>query len=162
MTEVQIVAQPGVPQIVITREFASSPEALFRAHTEPDLLVRWLGPRRLTMVIDRFEPRDGGIWRYIQREEDGREYGFHGVYHGTPSLEGIVNTFEFEGAPGHVALETLTFERKGDKTVVRNNAIYQSVEARDAMMQSGMEAGIKDGYGRQDELLAEGMARTTP
>ena len=158
MSEVQIVAEPGVPQIVITREFAASPEALFRAHTEPDLLVRWLGPRRLTMVIDRFEPRDGGIWRYLNREEDGTEYGFHGVYHGTPSVDGIVNTFEFEGAPGHVSLETLTFERRGDKTLVRTNAIYQSVEARDAMIADpGWRRESSTGIERLDELLAGGV-----
>lgn len=156
MAELQIVAEPGVPQIVITREFKAPPEALFRAHTEPDLLVRWLGPRRLTMAIDRFELRDGGRWRYLHREEDGTEYAFHGVFHGTPSLEGIVQTFEFEGTPGHVSLETLTFERRGDTTLLRQNAVYQSVADRDAMVQSGMEAGIVDGYERLDGLLANG------
>jgi uncharacterized protein YndB with AHSA1/START domain len=158
LADLQIVAEPGVPQIVITRWFAASPEALFRAHTEPDLLVRWLGPRRLSMVIDRYELRDGGVWRYVNREEDGTEYAFHGVFHGTPSVAGIVQTFEFEGWPGHVSLETLTFERRGDKTLVRNNAVYQSVEDRDAMVQSGMEAGIVEGYDRLDELLASGRA----
>jgi uncharacterized protein YndB with AHSA1/START domain len=161
MAEVQIVAEPGVPQIVITREFAASPEALFRAYTEPDLLAQWLGPRRLTMVIDRYEVRDGGTWRYVHREEDGTEYGFHGVFHGTPSLDGIVQTFEFEGAPGNVALETLTFERQGDKTVLHQNAVYQTVEARDAMIQSGMEGGVKDSMDRLEELLAGGGG-TTP
>jgi hypothetical protein len=89
MAKTQIIAEPGVPQIVITREFAAPRELLFRAHTDPELLVQWLGPRRLTMTIDRLDARHGGTWRYIHREADGTEYAFHGVYHGTPSPDGI-------------------------------------------------------------------------
>lgn len=157
MTDVEIVAEPGVPQIVITREFAASPEALFRAHTEPDLFAQWIGPRRLTTIIDRYEARHGGNWRYVSREEDGTEYGFRGVFHGTPSVEGIVQTFEYEGSPGHVSLESLTFESRGDKTLLRLNSVFQTVEDRDAaIIGSGMEGGIKEGYERLDELLGGG------
>ncbi len=154
LAELKIVAEPGVHQILITREFAASPEALVRAHTEPELLARWLGPRRLSMEIDRFEARDGGRWRYVSREEDGTEYGFHGVFHGTPSVEGIVQTFEFEGAPGHVSLETLRLEERDGRTVVRTHSVYQSIEARDAMVASGMAEGMNDGFMRLEELLA--------
>ena len=105
MAKTQIIAKPGMPQIEITREFDAPRELLFRAHTDPKLLVQWLGPRRLTMTIDRFDARDGGTWRYTHRDTDGTEYGFHGVFHGTPSVDGIVQTFEFEGAPGHVSLK---------------------------------------------------------
>lgn len=154
MTRTQITAEHGVPQILITREFDAPRELLFRAFTEPDLLVQWLGPRRLTMTIDHLDVRDGGTWRYIHREADGTEYGFHGVFHGTPSPDGIIQTFEFEGAPGHVSLETLTFEERGGRTLVRQNAVYQSVEARDAMVESGMESGLNEGYERLDELVA--------
>ncbi len=158
MGTTEIIAEPGVQQIVIAREFNAPPELLFRAHTDPELLVQWLGPRRLTMTIDRFEPRDGGTWRYIHRDTDGAEYGFHGVFHGTPSLDGIVQTFEFEGAPGHVSLETLTFEEVEGRTRVRAVSVYQSVEDRDMMVQSGMEEGLNEGYDRLDELIA----RLTP
>ena len=154
MAETEIIAPPGVPQILINREFAAPRELLFRAFTDPELLVQWLGPRRLTMRIDRFELRDGGTWRYVHRDEDGTEYGFHGIFHGTPSPDGIVQTFEFEGAPGHVSLETLTFEERGERTVVHQNAVYQSVAARDAMIESGMESGLNEGFARLDELLA--------
>lgn len=144
-----------MPQIVITREFDAPRELLFRAHTDPALLAQWLGPRGLTMTVDRWEVRDGGTWRYIHRDGDGNEYGFHGVFHGTPSAEGgIVQTFEFEGTPGHVSLETLTFEERDGKTVVRTNDIFQSVEDRDAMLQLGMAEGVNEGYERLDELLA--------
>jgi uncharacterized protein YndB with AHSA1/START domain len=153
MPKAQITAEPGTPQMFLTREFAAPREFLFRAHTDPELLVQWLGPRRLTMTIDVYEVRDGGRWRYIHREETGAEHGFHGVFHGTPSVDGIVQTFEWEGAPGHVCLETLTFEERNGKTVLHINDVYQSVEDRDAMLQSGMEDGINESYERLDELI---------
>ncbi len=154
MAKTQIIAEPGLPYIEITREFNAPRELLFRAFTDPELLVQWLGPRRLSMTIDRLEVRDGGTWRFIHREADGTEYGFHGVFHGTPSPDGIVRTFEFEGAPGHVSLETATFEEHGSRTLLRTNAVYQSVEDRDAMVQSGMEDGVNDSMERLDELIA--------
>jgi len=154
MAETKITAEPGMPQIVITREFEAPRELVFRAHTDPELLVQWLGPRALTMRIDRLDARDGGAWRYTHRDGEGNEYGFHGVYHGTPSPDGIVQTFEFEGAPGHVSLETITFEDHGGRTLLRQNAVFQSVEDRDGMIQSGMETGVNDSMERLDELLA--------
>ena len=154
MTTTRIIAEPGVPFIDMTREFAASRDLLFRAHTDPELLVQWLGPRRLTMRVDRFELRDGGTWRYTHRDADGAEFGFHGVFHGTPSPESILQTFEFEGAPGHVSLDSLTFEERGARTLVRIHSVHQSVEARDAMIQSGMEGGLNEGYERLDELVA--------
>jgi uncharacterized protein YndB with AHSA1/START domain len=158
----QIIAVPGVPQIVITREFDAPCELLYRAYTEPELLVQWLGPRRLTMTVDHFDVRDGGRWRYVHRDADGNEYGFHGVFHGTPSVEkGIVQTFEFEGAPGHVSLESLTLEDRGGTTLVRMNDVFQSVEDRDAALAAGMETGINEGMERLDELLVRlGTTRT--
>jgi uncharacterized protein YndB with AHSA1/START domain len=154
MTTTEIIAVPGIPQILITREFAASREFLFRAYTDPELLVQWLGPRRLTITVHQFDPRDGGSWRYTHQDVDGTEYGFHGVFHGTPSPDGIVQTFEYEGWPGHVSLETLTFEERGDRTLMRQNAVYQSVEDRDAMIRSGMESGVNDSMERLDELIA--------
>ena len=155
MAQTEIVAEPGVPQIVIAREFAAPPELLFRAHTDPDLLAKWLGPRDLTMTVNQFDARHGGTWRYVQRDAGGAEYGFRGVFHGTPSPEaGIVQTFEFEGMPGHVSMETLTFEPRGDRTLVRAVSVYQSVADRDGMVESGMEVGLADSYARLDELLA--------
>lgn len=154
MAKTQIVAEPGQPTITITREFPASPAVLFRAYTDPDLLRQWLGPRRLTMEVDHFDVRNGGTWRYVSRDTDGREYGFHGVYHGTPSPDGIVQTSEFEGAPGHVSLESISFEWRDGRTLVRNLSVYQSVAARDAMVQSGMESGVNQGFERLDELLA--------
>jgi uncharacterized protein YndB with AHSA1/START domain len=137
----------------MSREFDAPRDLVFRAHFDPELLVQWLGPRRLTMEIERHEARDGGTYRFIHRDQDGTEYGFHGVFHGTPTPDGAVRTFEFEGTPGHVSLETLTLEEHDGKTTLLANAVYQSVEDRDAMAASGMEKGVNEGYEKLDELL---------
>lgn len=153
MNELQVTAEPGIPQVLTQRSFAAPRALVFRAFTEPDLLSQWLGPRRLTMRIDRFDPRDGGTWRYVHTEADGTEYGFHGVFHGEPSVEGIVQTFEFEGAPGHVQLDTVAFEETDGITTVHGNSVFQSVADRDAMVSAGMADGISQGYERLEELL---------
>jgi uncharacterized protein YndB with AHSA1/START domain len=154
VTSTHIIAEPGVPQVVITREFDAPRELLFRAHTDPDLLVQWLAPRQLTMTIDRFDLRDGGPWRYQHWEADGTDYAFHGVFHGQPSPDAIVQTCEFEGRPGHVSLWTVTFSEHGDKTLLSHNAVYQSVADRDLGLQSGMEESVSGSMDRLDELLA--------
>ncbi len=153
MGTTKVTAESGSQQITITREFAAPRDLLFRAHTDPDLLVQWLGPRNLTMTVDTYDVRHGGTWRYTHRDADGNEYGFRGIFHGTPSLDGIVQTFEFEGAPGHVSLETLTFEEEEGRTRLRVVSVFQSVEDRDAMIQHGMEQGLNEGYDRLDELI---------
>ena len=91
-------------------------------------------------------------------DDDGNEHGFHGVFHGEPSLDGIVQTFEYEGVPGHVSMDTVTFEERDGKTVVRTNSVFQSVEDRDGMYESGMADGMNEGYDRLDELLAKQIA----
>jgi uncharacterized protein YndB with AHSA1/START domain len=149
----QIIAEPGVPQLVVSREFLAPRDLLFRAYIDPGLLRQWQGPLRLAMAIDRFDPRDGGTWRFIRSDGDGADHGFHGVFHGDPSRERIVWTFESEDFPGHVCLETLTFGERGDVTVVRQNSVYQSVEDRDAAVASGMEQSINESMERLDELL---------
>jgi uncharacterized protein YndB with AHSA1/START domain len=159
MGKTQITAEPGTPFIQISRTFDAPKELLFRAHTEPDLLVQWLGPRGMEMTVDRYEIRDGGTWRYIHRDADGNEYGFHGVFHGQPSIDGIVQTFEFEGAPGHVMLERLTFEEHDGRTTVHVHSVAQSVNDRDAMVVGGMESGISQGYERLDELIEQLTAK---
>jgi uncharacterized protein YndB with AHSA1/START domain len=154
MSKTAITAEPGIPQIIITREFDAPRDLVFRAHIDPDLLVQWLGHRDLVTAVDRYEARDGGTWRYRQTDADGNTYGFHGVFHGTPSPDAIVQTFEFEGAPGHVCLETTAFAERGGKTLMRSVSSFQSVEDRDAMIASGMEHGVHDSGERLAELLA--------
>lgn len=158
MTELKVTAEPGVPQVFTERTFDAPRELVFRAFIEPDLLVQWLGPRQYTMTIDRFDARDGGSYRYVHADDAGNAFGFHGVFHGEPSPDGFVQTFEFEGAPGNVSMDTLTLEERDGKTTVRTNSVFQSVEARDAMVQSGMAEGMNDGYDRLEELVAKLVA----
>jgi uncharacterized protein YndB with AHSA1/START domain len=154
MGETHITADPGIPQVVMTREFDAPRELLFRAYTEPELMTQWWGPRRFSMTIDRFEPRHGGEWRFLHRDDDGSEHGFRGVFHGDPSVDGgIVQTWEYEGAPGHVHLETAAFEPRDGGTRLVLTASYQSVEARDAEFEAGMESGARETLDRLDELV---------
>lgn len=155
-----VTAEPGTPFIEITRDFAAPVELLFRVHTEPDLLAQWLGPRKYAMIVERYEVRDGGVYRYVHRGADGVEHRFRGVFHGTPSEDGITQTFEYEGWPGHVSLETLRFEPIEGGTRLHIRSVYQSVEDRDGMVSSGMEDGVREGYERLDELVA-GLAAPT-
>jgi len=149
----QIETPAGVPFVNMSREFAAPRALVYRAFFEPDLLVQWLGPRKYRMTIETMEVRDGGRWRYTHHDDQGNAWSFHGVYHGTPTADGAVQTFEFDGAPGHVSLEQVTFEERDGRTVVRTHSVFQSLEARDAMVQAGMAEGVNDGYARLDELI---------
>ena len=155
MSNTQITAEPGMPQIVITAQFDAPRELVCRAYTEPELLVQWLGPRDLTMTIDHYEAHDGGRWRYLHTDASGNTYGYHGVFHGDPSPAGIVQTFEFEGVPGHVKLDVTTFTEQDGMTLVTTVSSFGSVADRDGMIASGMERGVRDGEERLAELLAK-------
>jgi uncharacterized protein YndB with AHSA1/START domain len=155
MNETQITAEPGIPLITVTREFDAPRDLVFRAYTAPELLTQWLGPRDLALTVERYDVRDGGRWRYVHTDREGNSYGFHGVFHGASSPQVIVQTFEFEGAPGHVKLDTTTLEQSGDKTRVRTISAFSSVDDRDAMIAYGMERGMRDSAERLEELLAK-------
>jgi uncharacterized protein YndB with AHSA1/START domain len=157
MSDTTITARPGTPFIEVTREFAAPPAAVFRAHREPDLVKRWLGPADLEMEIFEYDVRPGGSYRYAHRADRG-EFFFRGVFHSVShSAEDgtrIVQTFEFEGAPGEVSLDTTTFTGLGDgRTRLQNHSVFPSVDARDAAVANGMEGGIADSYERLDTLL---------
>jgi uncharacterized protein YndB with AHSA1/START domain len=152
--ETQIVADADVPLIRITREFDAPPARVFRAHTDPDLVVQWLGPRGLEMRIDHYDCRTGGSYRYVHSDANG-EYGFHGSFHEVRPDELIVQTFTFEGAPDGVALEKLVLTDLGDgRTRLTSTSLCDSFADRDAMLASGMEVGVREGYERLDEVLA--------
>jgi uncharacterized protein YndB with AHSA1/START domain len=154
--ETQITVDPDVPLVRITREFDAPPSKVFRAHTDPELLVRWLGPRDLEMSIDHFDCRTGGSYRYVHRQ-GGEEYGFRGCFHEVRPNELIVQTFTFEGMPDGVALEKLVLEDLGDgRTRLTATSLVDSFADRDAMVASGMEVGIREGYEKLDEVLAAG------
>ncbi|WP_290057651.1 SRPBCC family protein [Amycolatopsis solani] len=147
-----ITAQPGTPFIEISREFAASPDKVLRAHTDPELVVRWLGPRGMEMELLEFDARSGGAYHYVHRDDRG-EYRFRGVYH-TVSADRIVQTFEFEGNPGEVCLESMPLIDLGGRTRIEGRSVFPSVEARDAAVKSGMNNGITQSYERLDAVLA--------
>ena len=155
IAEATIEADPNVPIIRITREFAGTPEQLFRAHTDPKLFAQWVGPRSLQTRVTEWDARSGGSWRYVSTR-DGEEYAFRGCFHEIRP-DRIVQTFTYEGAPDGVALETLSFEDLGDgRTRLHAQSLVDSFEGRDAWLRSGMEVGVNEGYAKLEELIANG------
>ena len=153
MGKSQFTIKPGVQEVVGTRTFDAPREAVFKAHTDPKAIAQWWGLRSSVTTVDKLEPREGGRWRFVQRGSDGQEDGFHGVFHAVVPPERIVQTFEYEGTPGHVLMETLTLAEENGKTVLTSQSVYQSVEDRDGMVAAGMEVGANETLDRLEELL---------
>ena len=155
LTEARIEADPRVPVIRITRDFTATPEQLLRAHTDPELFARWVGPDSVGTRIEHWDARTGGSWRFVNTR-DGEEYGFHGSFHEI-GADRIVQTITYEGDPDGVALETLRFEDLGDgRTRLHTQSLVDSFEGRDAWLRSGMEVGVNEGYAKLDRLISAG------
>lgn len=149
-----IEADEKLPIIRITRDFNATPAQLIKAHTNPELYARWVGPDDISTEIDYWDARTGGSWRFLSKRGD-QEYAFHGSFHEVGDAR-IVQTFTWEGMPDGVSLETLTFEDLGgDRTRLHAQSLVDSFEARDGWLASGMEVGIKDGYAKLDALLSD-------
>lgn len=151
----KVIAEPGVPQVVIIREFNAPRALLFRAYTEPELVARWLGPADLELVVNQLDPRHGGRWRWTQYDGDGNCYVFHGLYHGTPTPERIVQTYEFDQQPGTVYLNLITFDETDGVTTLTQNTVFFAVEDRDLYVDGGMERGIHASMHQLDNLITE-------
>lgn len=151
--ETAIRVPEGLPLIEIVREFDAPPEKVYRAHVDGALAMRWMGPRDIESRIDHWDARTGGSWRYVSgRGED--EFAFFGSFHELRPAERIVQTFTYEGFPDGVALEILRLEPlEGGRCRLTAVSVGESVEGRDAMVASGMESGIVEGYEKLDELL---------
>ncbi|HEV8591888.1 MAG TPA: SRPBCC family protein [Pyrinomonadaceae bacterium] len=152
-----VTAEPGKQELFITREFDAPRDLVFKAHTDPDLYIQWVGPNDLTMTIDKWDSRDGGSYKFTH-ERDGHKYSFFGVNHEVHAPERIIGTFEFDGLPerGHVIMGKTRFEElpEGRSRVV-HQSVFFSVADRDGMIQSGMERGVAEGYEKLDALLAK-------
>lgn len=149
-----IAADATLPLIRITRDFRGTVAQLMRAHLDPELFARWVGPDGMDTLVDRWDARDGGEWRYVAGR-DGEEYAFRGCFHriGTDT---IVQTFTWEGMPEDVSLETLRFEDLGEgRTRLHAQSLVDSFEGRDAWLRSGMETGVDQGYAKLDALLLD-------
>ena len=153
--EAQISAPPGQPVIEIVREFDAPVERVFRAHVDPELVVQWLGPRRLTMRLEQWDMRRGGSYRYVHVDEDGTEYGFWGAVHDVQPDRSITQTFGFDPEPDSPSFDRAEFTDLGDgRTRLRVVSVTHDVATRDAMLSSGMEHGMQQSYQRLDEVLA--------
>jgi len=148
------VTTPTDRTIHIEREFDAPRDLVFATFTNPDLIPEWWGPRGTTTEVDVMDVRTGGDWRFIAHDADGTQTAFRGTYREVTPPERVVQTFEWEGMPGYVSLETATFEDLGDRTKVTTVGVYYSTEERDGMLGSGMEGGMNETFQRLDELLA--------
>jgi uncharacterized protein YndB with AHSA1/START domain len=151
-----VTAPEGLPFIDFEREFDHPVEKVFRAHQDSDLFRQWIGAGNPDVDLPIHEFRTGGRYRFVQKGEDGVEYAFNGVYHVVRENEFAIQTFEFEGYPDVVSIESMTFERLDDgRTRLRGHAVYPSLEARDGMAASGMEDGMNAGYTQLDAILED-------
>lgn len=150
----EITTPPDEP-VIIFRRFVKAPPALvYQAFTDPEHLAHWWGPRRLEMVVCELDLRVGGRYRFVHRALDGQEFGFHGEYRELDPPNRIVNTFVYEGAPDHEAVDTAVFEAVDGGTMITGTSVHDSIESRDAHVASGMEGGMTESYERLDERLA--------
>jgi uncharacterized protein YndB with AHSA1/START domain len=154
-----VLTTPTDREIRIERVLDAPRERVFAVWTDPQLIPEWWGPRGTTTVVDRMDVRPGGSWRFVIRHADGRENGFRGTYREVEPPERIVLTFEWEGLPGHVSVETAVFEELGERTKVIATSLFHTPEERDGMLASDMEGGMNDTYARLDELLARPLPR---
>lgn len=155
--QTKVIAEKGIQELFITREFDAPRDLVFKAFSDPELLVQWLGPRDQSMKIEHLDNHTGGSYRFLHCSASGQEFGFNGVIHDVTAPERIIRTFEFEGLPerGHVSLETATFEPlDGNRTKLTIHSIFKSVADRDGMVASGMERGVRESHERLDELFA--------
>jgi uncharacterized protein YndB with AHSA1/START domain len=160
MTKTNLTADPGSHEAVVTRVFDAPRELVFRTFMDPNLIPHWWGPRNSVTTVDTMDARPGGIWRYVQRDPEGNEYAFHGVYHEVAPPERYTYTFEFEGEPGHVLLETVTLEDQNGRTKMTDRSVFQTVEDRDRALASGMEGAAAETMDRFAELLEEKKTST--
>jgi uncharacterized protein YndB with AHSA1/START domain len=154
MGKTEFIVEPGQQDVVMTHEFDASPDVVFKAMTDPDLIPQWWGPSTTETIVAEMDVRSGGRWRFVHRSDDV-EFVFWGVYHEVKENERVVQTTEFDGAPGLVALGTATLEESDGKTKFVSREVYPSVEARDAAVQSGMESGARETMERLAEIVEQ-------
>jgi len=155
MPKTEYVIEPGRQELTSTTILDAPRELVFKAYTDPELFAKWWGPRRYENKILKYDSRTGGEWHVVQRGQDGSEHGFRGVNHEVLAPERICQTFEYLGVPGHVALQTATFEPLGNRTRIVAHIVFQSVMDRDGMVASGMQEGADESMERLAELLAK-------
>jgi uncharacterized protein YndB with AHSA1/START domain len=155
------VTTPSDREIVMTRVFDAPRDLVFEAHTSCEHMSNWWGPRKYEFASCELDFRPGGKWRIVHRAEGEEDQGFRGEFREIVRPERIVWTFEWEGMPGHISVDTLTLEEHNGKTTITATSVFDSVEDRDGMLQSGMESGAAETYDRLDEYLEILKGRAT-
>jgi uncharacterized protein YndB with AHSA1/START domain len=153
-----VVADPASQTMTWTREFEAPAERVFAAHTDPAVLPLWTGPAGTTLTLREFDARTGGCWSYVVGAPDGRSWAFHGSFHEVAAPTRIVQTFEYEGEPGHPNLEIMEFaDLPGGRSRIAGTSVFISVEDRDAML-TDFDSGLDENFDRLEALLAGGEA----
>lgn len=154
-SKLMLTVSDSAPETTMTRVFDAPKALVFKAHVDAGLIARWWGgPWQLTTVVEQMDVRPGGKWRFVERDPDGQEHAYHGEYREIVSNEKLVYTFEYEGMPGHVIIDTLIFTEQDGQTTLANHSTYQSTADRDGMIQSGMAVGAAAAMDRLEALLA--------
>ena len=150
------VTTPTDTEMHIERIFDAPRERVFAAYTDPELIPQWYGPRDTTTIVDKMDVEPGGSWRFVVRMPDGSETAFRGTFREIVPPERLVQTWEWEGMPGHVSVEIAELEDLGDgRTKFVGTTLFHTKEERDGMLES-MQGGIDETWERLDELLAAG------
>ena len=148
------VTTPSDREIRVERIFDAPRDRVWKAYTEPELVRQWWG-RGNKLVIEKMEVERGGHWRFVEHSDQG-VHGFEGRYREVTPPDRLVSTFEWDGMPGHVLVETTIFEDMGDgRTRIIATSLFHTTEDRDGMLQSGMEGGMNESYAALDRLLAK-------
>ena len=147
------VSKPSDREIRIERTFDAPRDRVWRAFTDPKLLAQWWG-RGNKLVIEKFELERGGHWRFVEHGPEGK-HGFEGRFREVTPKDRIVQTFEWDGMPAYVIIETLELTDLADgRTKVVTLSLFHTTEERDGMLESGMEEGLNQSYEALDKLLA--------
>lgn len=149
------ITTPSDREIVTERVFDAPRDLVFKTLTNPELIPEWWGPKHSTTIVDQMDVRPGGAWRFVERSSDGSENGFRGTYREVEPPERVVQTFEWEGMPGHVLVETVALEDLGEKTKLTTVSLFHTSEERDGMLDAGMELGLNESYDKLGDLLAK-------
>lgn len=151
----KVTAPEGLPFVDFEREFDAPVEAVFAAHRDPALVAKWMGPDGYQIDMAEWDFRSGGTWNYVHRDPEGNAYEFRGMFHTVRENEFAIQTFEFLGYPDTVSIESMRFEDLGNgRSRLSGHAVYPTLEARDGMVASGMETGMREGYDRLESLAA--------
>jgi uncharacterized protein YndB with AHSA1/START domain len=160
MNSTEFIVPPGIGELRLAHVFDAPIELVFNTWIDPAAMPHWWGPAYLTTTVEHMEPKHGGRYRILQHAPDGTVHGFRGVYHTVEAPHLIISTFEYDGARGHVSLETARFEAQGDRTLHTSVSVFQSLADRDAMVAAGCESGVREAMARMAKLLQQKRGRT--